>query len=384
MTRSILALSLVVTLGSGCECGSTGANARDGGGGGLDAGAARDAGPRRDSGPPCVIALPVDILWVIDNSDSMREEQTNLTINFPTLIEALTQPPDLDRDGMPDWLPVEDLRMGVVTTDLGTAPHSVPGCSASGDGAALLSATRSIDPSCAGVTLAPSPWLEYHAGDDRDQLARRFACMARVGTGGCGLEQQLEAARRAITEETAPGRPNEGFLRSDSLLAIIFVTDEEDCSASNPGALFDPSATPTLGPYGTRCAFHPEHLHDVARYVSAFAGLRLDRRGDVVVAALTGVPFVATADPLSVDYDMLLADPRMTYGEDPGRPGQLAPACETMTTGRATPARRIVELVRQFAATDDGLAVTICEEDLSPALTAIGRLIARRICPPPI
>jgi hypothetical protein len=261
----------------------------------------------------------------------------------------------------------------------------VIGCDAEGKRAELITSHRGGDPACADVVLPDSmPWLEYRQGDDAGMLARRFACLARLGTDGCGLEQQLEAAMQALTTRAEPGQRNAGFVRPNSLVAIVFITDEDDCSAADL-SLCDPARERELGPYGRRCAEHPELLHPIERYVSGLSALRLDRANDVVVAAITGIPFGVTgSDPLAVDYDRVLADERMQYRPDPERPDQLAPACEAGGTGRAAPARRIVELVRRFAATGDGLATTICDDDLSPALRAIGTLIARRLCPPPI
>ena len=77
-----------------------------------------------------------------------------------------------------------------------------------------------------------------------------MGCVAVLGTGGCEYEQPLEASLAALTRQAEPGMPNEGFLRNDSLLAIIYVTDEDDCSASNP-QLYDNTQTDinsTLGP----------------------------------------------------------------------------------------------------------------------------------------
>jgi len=384
MPRRLAAALLALTLAA---CGAADGDA-DGAAGSMDGAvdaSARDAGapPAFDAGEPCVFALPVDLLFVIDDSESMSEEQANLVSNFPTLLDVLTNPPDEDGDGLPDFPPVEDLRIGIVTTDMGVGPHTVSGCDATGDQGALISASRSPNPSCAGVTTGAQPWLEYRAGDDLDALNAAFACMASVGTDGCGLEQQLEAARAALTERAAPGEPNEGFLRADSLVGILFLTDEDDCSAADD-SIYDPTATATLGPYGTRCAEHPELLVPVDEYVRAFSNLRLDRANDVVVAAITGVPVSAGVDPLEQDYDALLDDPRMQFEEDPARPGQLAPVCETMFTGRAVPGRRVVELVAAFAESDDGLATTICADELSPALNAVARMVATRICAPPI
>lgn len=359
-----------------------------GAGGGLDGDVSEggvDAGRsgRPDAGLPCVVALPVDLLFVIDDSDSMAEEQMNLVANFPELIRVLTNPPDEDGDGEPDVPPVDDLRIGVVSTNMGVGTASATGCDSTGDEGALIGTSRSGDPACAGVSTGTDPWLEFHAGDDPGALARRFACLAELGTGGCGLERQLDAARAALVDQAAPGGANEGFLRPDSLVGIVFVTDEDDCSAMDD-TIYDRSSGGTLGPYGTRCAEHPELLTPVEDYVQAFANLRFDRDNDVVVAAVTGVPFSAEPDPLDEDLDALLMDSRMQFMEDPARPGQLVPACETMITGSAIPARRLVQVVQPFAETGDGLATTICEDDLSPALNAVARLVARRICPPPI
>src|SRR5690606_15931170 len=77
----------------------------------------RDAGPFEPPGT-CVEATGVDLLLVVDNSNSMHEEQESLAAALPTLVTALVSPPDEDGDGEPDWLPVTDLQIGVITTDM--------------------------------------------------------------------------------------------------------------------------------------------------------------------------------------------------------------------------------------------------------------------------
>ncbi len=372
----------VPLLGAGCD--QTSPTGDSGTGGRFDTGVRpADTGPRVDAGPGCVYALPIDILFVIDNSNSMAEEQINLTANFSELLEVLTSPPDADGDGVTDFPAAEDVRVGIVSTDLGVGSYSVPSCTAAGDRGVLVTTPRGGDASCTDVSLpASAPWLSYALGDDTVELGRRFSCLARLGTTGCGLEQQLESMHAALITQAAPGMPNADFLRDDSLLAIVFVTDEDDCSASDP-TVFDPARTADLGPYGVRCANHPELLHPIDRYVAALDGLRLDRRNGIVVGAITGVPTnPAGVDPLTMDYEALLADPSMQYTEDPARPGQLLPACDRPGSGFAIPARRVVELSRRFALRGDGLATSICEDDLSPAMRALGTLIGRRLCPP--
>ncbi|MBL9043382.1 MAG: hypothetical protein JNM83_17345 [Myxococcales bacterium] len=58
-----------------------------------------------------------------------------------------------------------------------------------------------------------------------------FKCMALVGDGGCGIEAPLEGAKRALEVDVDGHRKsNVGFLRPNSTLAVIYLTDEDDCS----------------------------------------------------------------------------------------------------------------------------------------------------------
>jgi hypothetical protein len=65
-------------------------------------------------------------------------------------------------------------------------------------------------------------------------LAQAFSQLASVGTNGCGIEQHLEATKRALD-----GNPlNAGFVRDSAFLAVIVIADEDDCSLAS-SALFD-------------------------------------------------------------------------------------------------------------------------------------------------
>lgn len=70
-----------------------------------------------------------------------------------------------------------------------------------------------------------------------------FACASLVGTRGFGIESGLLAAAEAVSPENTGGSvenpenasaPNHGLIRQDARFALIFVTDENDCS--NPTA----------------------------------------------------------------------------------------------------------------------------------------------------
>ncbi len=110
----------------------------------------------RDTAPPdpmCLTSLPVDLLFIVDNSNSMAEEQESLAENFPALVSALTEPRDTDGDGTPDP-PIRDLRVAVLSTDLGVSDTpGIPGCPAGpGDDGVFISASRA-EGACAGVAI---------------------------------------------------------------------------------------------------------------------------------------------------------------------------------------------------------------------------------------
>src|SRR5437667_3540080 len=71
---------------------------------------------------PVAIQRKVDILFVIDNSFSMKQEQDNLARNLPAFIDKLRN----IQGGLPD------VHIGVVTTDVGAGPGGVTGCTPPG------------------------------------------------------------------------------------------------------------------------------------------------------------------------------------------------------------------------------------------------------------
>ena len=74
----------------------------------------------------------VDLLLMIDNSNSMAGEQTLLGMELPRMIRVLASG-DQDEDGMQDFQPVRSLHVGIVTSDMGAGPavpagETVPSC----------------------------------------------------------------------------------------------------------------------------------------------------------------------------------------------------------------------------------------------------------------
>lgn len=129
---------------------------------------------------------PVDILWVIDDSGSMANEQDALAANFESFINQF-----LVKD--------IDFRMGITTTD-GT---STKNGKMVGDSSKLTSA----------AALA-----------NKSQFLSNFKTWVKVGTRGSGKEQGLQTSENFISRYEA------SFLRKDAVLAVVYLTDEEDQS----------------------------------------------------------------------------------------------------------------------------------------------------------
>jgi len=85
----------------------------------------------------------------------------------------------------------------------------------------------------AGTAMQPN-----YDGDLRDA----FRCIALIGDQGCGFESQFESVYYALAKGSEADDPdNGGFLRPDAALAIVLVTNEDDCSVSSQSLLLAPN-----------------------------------------------------------------------------------------------------------------------------------------------
>lgn len=257
----------------------------------------------------------IDLLFVIDNSISMADKQAILAVAVPGLVERLVNPDCvledmdgnvLDRQPAPasgecegdfiiEFNPVDDIHIGVITSSLGGHGGNI--CAPDGpqpynptknDMGRLLPTVRPDDnlPSS-----DPAGFLAWNGGDAaaREQLKQQFTThVVTAGEVGCGYEATLEAWYRFLIDPSPPAEmvregnfavpakdPNTGlmyvddvvlqqraaFLRPDSLVAIIMLTDENDCSIVDGGvgwlAAQVPQQNETL-PAGTAaCATNP-------------------------------------------------------------------------------------------------------------------------------
>ena len=380
----------------------------------TDAGPPRDGGPRdgavvgdagrHDGGPPATRDL--DLLVVMDNSNSMSEEQMLFAAELPRLVGILASG-DANQDGDAldpgDFVPFERLQFGVVTTDMGVGGVAVPTCSLPvfGDDGVLRTEGRTDLPGCL-ATYPSFMAFEPAMGGDPSSIGRDYGCVSSAGTGGCGFAQPLEAMLKALSP--AGPRPwtsdafvppvffggtrghgdddNYGFVREDSILAVIVVTDGDDCSARDPD-LFNP-ASPVYGAtdLNLRCFAHADAaLHPVARYVDGLLQLRRYPER-VVYAVIAGIP--SDLAPGEADFDRLVSpdpavrDDRMEERVDPSTPNRLVPSCDT-SSGLAFPPVRVVRVAQELRARGARVGVqSICDEaSINDALRGIIRAIAQ-------
>lgn len=320
-----------------------------------------------------------DVLFVVDNTGSMAEEQEVLSRQVELMIEQLIDPIGSGPGTAP---PVDDLHIGVVSTDMGTHGHVIMTCdnSIDGDNGVLqnVGQLEGCQPaySAPDCTRAECPWLSHSpewpdVGDDPSNppIWEDFGCISILGTGGCGFEQQLESAYIALVRQTGAGRVNEGFLRDDAVLAVVFVTDEDDCSTPN-GEMFNPE-NDTYGHLNVRCATNPDELHPLSRYYDGFRDLRAGNEDLVVVAGIVGVPIDGSwnpGDPIERLREMQVVNP--------ANPHEMLPSCQT-GMGLAWPPVRIAELTYMFG--ENGVLASICQGDWTGAFTAITHAIQRRL-----
>ena len=241
----------------------------------------------------------IDILLAIDNSRSMADKQNILALAVPDLVKGLLNPKCVDANGVPaqmqpagpsgmgnecpagttrEFTPVVDVHIGVISSSIGghgadSCPNSDPNskeCSpnpntTNNDKAHLVSRLGQ----CGGQEVPTYQNQGFLAWDPDSKLsppgensipnASNALRDMVVGTGqiGCGYESQLESIYRfladpkpyesiAVTggkatptgEDTILTAQRAQFMRPDSLLAVIMLTDENDCSIKEYGQFY--------------------------------------------------------------------------------------------------------------------------------------------------
>jgi hypothetical protein len=333
---------------------------------------------------PTGINRDLDMLFVIDDSPSMLDKQAAMLASFPKMMDQLAS---LD-GGLPD------VHIGVVTSDLGArgtngsvAPPiggAVGGCSGAGKAGELqfenantvLTGTYISD-----TADASNNRVKNYTGELRDV----FTSIATVGGDGCGFEQTLGATKLALDPTNTV---NAGFSRSDANLAIVILSDEDDCTIEDAPSFLSSDQT-NLGPlqsfrctrFGVTCddggatpdamnTVGPKancHANTTSPYVAGVQpmidfvkGLK-DDSAQIMVAAIVGNP-----EPVETEL-------RVPDGAAVAVPS-LAHSCQYDGTDSipevADPAVRIAQFVNAFGTR--GTVSSVCSADLSLPMTDIG------------
>lgn len=236
----------------------------------------------------------VDLLFMIDNSRSMADKQEVIAAVLSDLVQSLVNPACIDTNGTPvanqpangqdpcpagsqrPYQAVSDLHVGVISSSIGG--HGADACPSSetascngfpntsnNDAAHLLdrkdACTQATVPTYQnGGFLAWDPKGKYSPAGDSDPvaLAQKFReIVLGAGQIGCGYESQLESWYRFLVDpepyqsisivngkaepqgiDQALLAQRAAFLRPDSLLAIVMLSDENDCSIKEEGQFY--------------------------------------------------------------------------------------------------------------------------------------------------
>lgn len=153
----------------------------------------------------------LDLLIVVDESPAMAGVQDVIAMRLPDVVTRIDDHYDHPRI---------DFHIGVVSSDIGDGGAGNPGCTGDGRGGRLV-----------------APLLTRHAFPDgrtesnfTGELGEAVAAMATLGADGCSVSRPLTATQWALDGRNPD---NEGFLRDDAALGIIFVTAGDDCSAAS-------------------------------------------------------------------------------------------------------------------------------------------------------
>lgn len=372
----------------------------------------------------------VDILAVVDNSGSMGQEQQVLAAGFFTLINSLVNPPS-------DWPypAVSDVRVAVVSSDLGLqygegrvvdhspSPSPDPNCDLNGSRGAdgiflpiavegnVITVLGDQIPCEANGTQCPvgytcvqgrcnsvdgtnlmtcptlgGPYTETTATAQNADFTAQVACLAIQGTTGCAFEQQLEATVRGLEREE-----NKSFVKDSHLLAVLTVSDEEDCSMKDEG-LFSTDEWVGKTHINVACNRTPEnesHLFGTDRYREKLLAAKGNQANAVIFAAVVGVPdgdniCQGTGTEIALNGCLSHPDMQLNLGTMADGTIHFVPACQrfddqNVNLTDARPGRRFVEVAQSFG--DMGYVYSICNGDWSPAMEKIAGIIAEQIQP---
>ncbi len=173
----------------------------------------------------------MDLVFVVDDSGSMSEEQSNLASNFPMFATVLQNYVNAEGERI-------DFRIAVTTTGKDLAYTVSVG------GQMIPMTDHGPDGKFMNNCGVSQRWLD----SSTPNLGTTLGCRANVGTNGASYEMPLLMAKHALSERVTSGE-NAGFLRNDALLGVVMLTDEDDGSSTQTSFTIDvtnPNSGPTL------------------------------------------------------------------------------------------------------------------------------------------
>ncbi len=348
----------------------------------------------------------LDVLFMIDDSSGMASTQAKLAAQIPSFINAL--------ESFPSGLP--NIHIAVVSSDLGAASDSMSltQCSSLGDQGRFR-----VSPSCVSSTLeGDAAYLSDVDGvaNYTGNLADVLSCIMPLGETGCIFDQQLGSIARALGIDGSPAPAgNAGFLRSSADLAIIILSNVDDCSArprvdlyslnggpDNTGNVLGPMARYRCNEFGHLCldpSGDPSQLipppeappvdaqgapsaptltltdcesldtggllTSVSALVSSIKALKADPDNQIFVGAMVAPPM-----PYTVDWVPPVGGENLREGELWPR---VEDSCGSSDGSSGQPAVRISQLVQAFG--HHGVSTSICSPSYAGLLSGLAAMI---------
>lgn len=326
------------------------------------------------------VSSAADILFVMDNSGSMAGEQRQIAESFRIFVDILAE-----EFG-------DNYHIAIVSTGMESL-----GCPRCGDGitGSCTNITgengRFQDQVCRNIGTDSNP--EYVCKepdpDCRVVTSKNLNCfydpVAQEGTvftgvDGCGYERGLAPLKKALG--SLEDGYNAGFLREDATLAVIVISDEEDCGEvgevyemTTDGGNVCNFAAKGEGPNGeTSHSEDPQQRKYELSQVTDYRDFLVNKvKGGqeelVKFAAIVGMKDVADLSTTTIEYEL-------------GSNGRwdVVPACTTPgCTGQhceADPGTRYIGLAEEFG--ENGLVDTICQADFAKTMGDVGEFVG---CP---
>ena len=308
---------------------------------------------------PQVQSNKLDVLFVVDNSVGMASKQALLAASLPGLLRRLTNPLCIDAQGKPaaaqpasgsdacstgtrEFAPVIDMHLGAITTSIGghggavcaqdsPSPHN-------NDQAQLIPSKRDGVQSYKGLGFSAFDRAGKTGLSDLTALTTEVQdVISAAGQDGCGYEAPLEAMYRFLIDPAPPLAVEKvnnvstptginqdllnqraAFLRPDSSVAIVVLSDENDCSIIDQGAGWFVGATERMPAATEVCASNPNDLccRSCATYEAAPPTGCLALSADPVCKTVPAGASFQTLDPLHDSLNLRCFNQKRRFGFD--------------------------------------------------------------------